>query len=190
MNKNLGPGIIADCNWMGLSVHPPTQRGHREKVSSMQLHIAIFVRTSPALMVLRRAIRLKRSASFSRLAAERGTQRLGNLRRLTVLQHHRGHRPFDRQLFIGVENLIVVPDRATAQLADREPQTERSVEGEHAEESALHMYAREIVILASDIHRPFDAPQQFALSLFDDLKDAREVQTPGGICVSPTQTAL
>jgi hypothetical protein len=86
--------------------------------------------------------------------------------------------------------LIVVADRATSQLADREPQTERSVEREHAEESALHMYAREIVIPAPDIHRPFDATQQFALGLFDDLKDAREVQTPGGICVSPTQTAV
>jgi hypothetical protein len=52
------------------------------------------------------------------------------------------------------------------------------------------MYAREIVIPAPDIHRPFDATQQFALSLFDDLKDAREVQTTGGICVSPTQTAV
>jgi hypothetical protein len=52
------------------------------------------------------------------------------------------------------------------------------------------MDAREIVIPAPDIHRPFDAAQQFALSLFDDLKDAREVQAPGGICVSPTQPAV
>src|SRR2546428_5755429 len=125
-----------------------------------------------------------------RFAAERGTQRLGNLRRLTVLQHHHGHRPFNRQLFTSVENLIVVADRATSQLADREPQTERSVKREHAEESALHMYAREIVIPAPDIHRPFDATQQFALSLFNDLKDPREVQTPGGICVSPAKTAV
>jgi hypothetical protein len=124
------------------------------------------------------------------LAVKRGAQRLGNLHRLSLLQHNDGHRSFNCQLLAGIENLVVVADGAASQLPDRQPQAERRVEHQHAEEAAFHVHAREIVILAPDIHRPFDAAQKFAFCLLDNLEDAREVQTPSRVGIGPTKTAL
>jgi hypothetical protein len=45
-------------------------------------------------------------------------------------------------------------------------------------------------MLAPEIHRPFDAAQEFAFCFLDNLEDAREVQTTSGIGISPTKTAL
>ena len=45
-------------------------------------------------------------------------------------------------------------------------------------------------MLAPDIHGPFDASQEFTFSLLDNLENAREVQTTGGVGISPTETAL
>ena len=45
-------------------------------------------------------------------------------------------------------------------------------------------------MLAPDIHRPFESAQEFAFCLLDNLEDAREVQTTGGVGIGPTETAL
>src|SRR5712692_386781 len=66
-----------------------------------------------------------------RVAAERGAQRLGNLYRLSVLQHHDGHRSFNRQLLAVIENLVVVTDGTSSHIPHGEPQPERRVERTH-----------------------------------------------------------
>src|SRR5712664_3670994 len=125
-----------------------------------------------------------------RVAVERGAQRLGNLYRLSILQHNDGHRSFNRQLFTVIENLVVVTDGTSSQLPHGKSESEPRVEHQHAKETAFKVYAREIVMLAPDIHGPFESAQQFALSLLDNLEDAREVQTPRCVGISPTKTAL
>src|SRR2546427_3106113 len=63
-----------------------------------------------------------------RVAAERGAQRLGNLYRLSVLQHHDGHRSFNRQRLAVIENLIVVADGTASQLPHGKSESEPRVE--------------------------------------------------------------
>src|SRR5713226_4083770 len=125
-----------------------------------------------------------------RVAAERGAQRLGNLYRLSVLQHHDGHRSFNRQLLAVIENLVVVTDGTASQLPHGKSESEPRVEHQHAQETAFKVYAREIVMLAPDIHGPFDAAQEFTFSLLDNFENAREVQATSGVGIGPTQTAL
>src|SRR5713226_762138 len=124
------------------------------------------------------------------VAAERGAQRLGNLYRLSVLQHNDGHRSFNRQLLAVIEDLIVVADGSASQLPHGKSESERRVERQRAQETAFKVYAREIVMLAPNIHRPFDAAQEFTFRLLDNLEDAREVQTSRCVGIGPTKTAL
>src|SRR5712692_2995854 len=106
------------------------------------------------------------------------------------MQQHDGHRSFNRQLLAVIENLIVVADGTASQLSHRKSKPERRVERQHAEETAFNVYAREIVMLAPDVHGPFDAAQEFTFSLLDNLEDSREVQTTSGVGIGPTKTAL
>jgi hypothetical protein len=46
------------------------------------------------------------------------------------------------------------------------------------------------IVAKAPIHRPVNTTHEFTFGLLDEFEDARKVETPGGVRVSPTQTSL
>src|SRR5688572_22162860 len=123
------------------------------------------------------------------LAGERGAQGRRHLGRPAVEHDDDGHRAFNRQLAVGVEDLVVVAYGRAAEPARGEPQAERRVEREDAREAAFEVDAREVVAL-SLVEREAEPAQEVGLGLLDYLEDAREVQAAGRVGVGPAQASL